>query len=508
MTATQLRQGPAPTAQAATSAPLPVHADVVIVGTGFAGLGAAIRLKQAGVRSFVVLERAEDIGGTWRDNTYPGCMCDVPSHLYSFSFAPNADWTCTYPRQAEIWDYLRTCADRFGVRPHIRFGHRMTAARWDAATSRWCITTTAGTFVARYLVLGTGPLSEPRMPEVPGIETFQGTLFHSARWRHDHDLHGERVAVVGTGASAIQFVPEIQPLVSRLTVFQRTPPWVLPHSNRTLRAVERWLSRHVPVTQRLRRLGIYLSREMLVVGLIMNPRFVAPLERVARRHLRAQVKDAELREKLTPHYRLGCKRMLISNDFYPALAKPNTELVTERLVEVRPHSVVTADGVERPVDTIIVGTGFHVTDMPVAGLIRGRDGRSLAEVWDGSPQAYMGTAVAGFPNLFFITGPNTGLGHTSLVFMIESQIAYVLDALEGARRHGIDTLEVRPEVQAAFNEDIQRRMQRTVWMRGGCASWYIDARGRNTTLWPDFTWPFHRRTQRFDPAAYRLRRAA
>ena len=508
MTATAIRPAPPTDAASAPSPSEPAHAEVVIVGAGFAGLGMAIRLKQAGIESFVVVERADDVGGTWRDNTYPGCMCDVPSHLYSFSFAPHPDWTCTYPRQSEIWDYLRGCADRFGVRSHIRFGHRMTGARWDGATSRWVVTTTLGTFVARYLVPGTGPLSEPRLPDVPGLETFRGALFHSARWHHDHDLRGERVAVVGTGASAIQFVPEIQPLVSRLTVFQRTPAWILPHPNRTLGAAERWLARRLPLTQRLRRLGIYLSREVLVLGFTQDQRFIAPMERLARRHLRAQVADPVLREKLTPHYRLGCKRLLISNDFYPALTKPNTELVTERLVEVRPHSVVSADGVERPVDTIIVGTGFHVTDMPVAGLIRGRDGRSLAEVWDGSPQAYMGTAVTGFPNLFFITGPNTGLGHTSLVFMIESQIAYVLDAIEGARRHAIDAIEVRAEVQEAFNEDIQRRMGRTVWTTGGCASWYIDSKGRNTTLWPGFTWAFHHRTRRFDPAAYALRRAA
>ena len=478
----------------------------IIVGTGFAGLGTAMRLKQQGRDDFVVLERAHDVGGTWRNNTYPGCECDVPSHLYSFSFAPNPDWTCTYPKQPEIWAYLRRCAERSGVMSHIRFGAEMTSARWDESRARWVVETSSGTYVGRFLVLGTGPLSEPRIPKIAGIERFAGTLFHSAGWRHDHDLSGERVAVVGTGASAIQFVPAIQPRVARLSVFQRTPAWILPHPNRTLLRAERWLSRRAPLTQRMRRLGVYLTRELVVLGLTVDPRIMAAGEAAARRHLRAQVTDSGLRDKLTPRYRLGCKRILISNDFYPALMQPNTELVTERLVEVRPHSVVTDDGKERAVDTIIAGTGFKVTDMPIAGIVRGRGGGSLDEVWSGSPQAYLGTTVAGFPNLFFITGPNTGLGHTSLVFMIESQIAYVLDALDHARRHAVAVIEVRPEVQASYNDGIQRRMRRTVWMTGGCASWYIDSRGRNSTLWPDFTWPFHRRTERFDVAAYRLTR--
>ncbi|MFN2581352.1 MAG: flavin-containing monooxygenase [Candidatus Dormibacteria bacterium] len=484
----------------------PTRTEVLVIGTGFSGLGMAIRLLQSGRSDFLVLERAGDVGGTWRDNTYPGCMCDVPSLLYSFSFAPNPDWTCTYPRQAEIWSYLRDCARRFGVTPHIRLNTAMTAARWDANASRWRVNTTRGAYESRFLVIGTGGLSEPRMPDVAGLDTFDGALFHSARWRHDHDLTGERVVAVGTGASAIQFIPEIQPRVAQLTVLQRTPAWVLPHPNRTLPVWERRLMRALPVTERARRFGVYLSREMLVPGLIHDPKLVSLLERVALRHLRDQVKDPHLREQLTPRFRLGCKRILISNDYYPALAKPNVELVTDRLAEVRQHSIVTADGRERAADAIVVGTGFRVTDMPVATIVCGDDGRSLAQVWDGSPQAYLGTTVAGFPNLFFLSGPNTGLGHTSLVFMIESQIAYVLDALRLASAQRLDVIEVRARAQARFNQEIQRRMRSTVWTTGGCASWYIDAKGRNTTLWPDFTWPFHRRTRRFDPAAYTLRR--
>jgi cation diffusion facilitator CzcD-associated flavoprotein CzcO len=474
----------------------------LIVGTGFAGLGMAIRLKQAGDDDFVVLERAQDVGGTWRDNTYPGCMCDVPSHLYSFSFARNPDWTRTYPKQEEIWRYLQDCARRFGVLPHLRFGHEMLSARWDEPAARWHVKTRGGDFSARFLVLGTGPLSEPRIPDIPGINTFAGAFFHSARWDHDHDLTGERVAVVGTGASAIQFIPEIQPRVARLHLFQRTAPWVLPHPNRDLTGPERWLSRRLPLTQGIRRAAIYWSRELLVLGFVGDTRVMALAERVARRHMRAQVADPSLRRKLTPHYRLGCKRILISNDYYPALTRPNVEVSTEPIREVRPDSIVTEDGVERAVDTIIAGTGFRVTDMPVAERVWGRRGARLADVWDGSPQAYLGTSVAGFPNLFILTGPNTGLGHTSLVFMIEAQIQYVLDALRVLRRREGSMIEVRADVQAAYNAGIQRRMEGTVWMTGGCASWYIDARGRNTALWPSFTWAFHRRTVRFDPAAY------
>ena len=484
------------------------NVSVVIVGSGFSGLGMAIRLKQSGRHDFVVLERGGDVGGTWRDNTYPGCQCDVPSHLYSFSFAPNPDWTTTYPRQDEIWEYLRLCARRFGVVPHIRFGHTMTGARWDASVDRWIVDTDRGAFAARFLVLGTGGLSEPRMPDVPGLDAFAGTLFHSARWRHDHDLRNERVAVVGTGASAIQFVPEIQPRVARLSVFQRTAPWVLPHPGRALSARERRLARTLPSTQRVRRLGVYLSREMLALGLTVDPRLTVGLELAARRHLHRQVSDPALREKLTPHYRLGCKRILVANNYYPALTQANVELVTDRLTEVRAHAVVTADGTERPVDTIIVGTGFHVSDMPVAGLLRGRDGRVLADVWDGSPQAYLGSSVAGFPNLFFVTGPNTGLGHTSLVFMIESTLNHILDAIAVVEARGGSRVEVRESAQRAYNLAIQRRMRRSVWTTGGCASWYIDAKGRNSTLWPGFTWPFRQRTRRFDPAAYVIDGAA
>jgi cation diffusion facilitator CzcD-associated flavoprotein CzcO len=477
---------------------------VAIVGSGFAGLGMAIRLREVGIEDFVILERADDVGGTWRDNRYPGCACDVPSHLYSFSFAPNPDWTSTFSPQQEIWDYLRSCARRYGVMGHIRFGHEVLDAEWDDDAQRWRIETSRGVLAARALVLGTGPLSEPAIPDVPGLDRFEGTTFHSATWDHHHDLDGERVAVIGTGASAVQFVPRLQPRVGRLHVFQRTAPWIMPRPDRPLRPFERRLYRALPAAQLLMRAGIYWARESFVLG-FRHPRAMRLGQRVALRHLHRQVRDPELRRKLTPSYRMGCKRVLISNDYLPALTRANVEVVTDAIAEVRARSIVTADGRERDVDTIIFGTGFHVTDMPAAERVRGRDGHTLAEHWRGSPQAHMGAMVAGYPNLFFLVGPNTGLGHNSIVFMIESQCNYLLYALRRKQAAGAAELVVRAEAQAAYNARLQEQMRGTVWTSGGCASWYLDANGRNTTLWPTFTWPFRERTRRLDPAEYELR---
>jgi cation diffusion facilitator CzcD-associated flavoprotein CzcO len=481
------------------------HHRIVIVGTGFSGLGMAIKLKEEGEHDFVLLERAADIGGTWRDNTYPGCRCDVSSHLYSFSFAPNPNWSSTFSPQEEILDYLRDCAERYGVMPHVRFETELEGAAWDTDDELWRIETSNGPLTADILIAAQGPLSDPSLPEVPGLDSFEGTAFHSAEWDHEHDLTGERVAVVGTGASAIQFVPEIQPKVASLHVFQRTAPWVIPHRNRPLKRWERALYRLFPPAQLAMRAGIYWARESF--ALQFRRRAVGrPLERIPLRHLRNQIDDPELRRKLTPDYRLGCKRILPADEWYPALAQPNVEVVTGGVTEIRPHSVVAEDGIEREVDTIIFGTGFHVTDVPIADRIGGRDGRTLAEVWQGSMQAYKGTTVAGYPNLFFLVGPNTGLGHTSIVFMIESQIAYVLDALRTMRQTGARTVEVREDAQAAYNAELDRMTEGTVWVTGGCTSYYIDRNGHNSALWPTYTWPFRRRLRRFDAAAYTLGR--
>jgi cation diffusion facilitator CzcD-associated flavoprotein CzcO len=483
-----------------TSAP---HHRIAIVGSGFSGLGMAIALKRDGEHDFVVLERASELGGTWRDNTYPGCGCDVPSHLYSFSFAPNPRWSRTFSGQAEIWEYLREVSRRFAIDPHIRYRHEVTSARWDAERERWELHTSGGVLTADVLIAGPGPLSDPKLPDIPGIESFRGAMFHSAKWDHSHHLEGERVGVIGTGASSIQFVPQIQPRVERLSVFQRTAPWILATRDREVSRAEHVLYRALPPAQLAMRAAVYSARELFVIG-FMRPRADSPRERMARRHLEAQVADPGLREQLTPNYRMGCKRVLISNDYYPALQQPNVELVTDPIREVTPGGVITGDGTLHQLDTLILGTGFHVTDMPVAKWVQGVDGRTLADAWRGSPQAYLGTSVAGFPNLFLLAGPNTGLGHNSIVFMIESQLNHIVGCLRFMRRHGLHSFDVHEEVQRSFNERIQRRLQGTVWNTGGCASWYIDANGKNTTIWPGFTWPFRRRTRHFRPADYRL----
>jgi cation diffusion facilitator CzcD-associated flavoprotein CzcO len=488
--------------------PLVSHHRIVIVGAGFGGLGMAIRLKQAGVEDFVVLERDGDVGGTWWANTYPGCQCDIPSHLYSFSFAPNPNWTRTYPEQPELRSYLKECVERYDVRKHIRVGCESLGATWEEADTRWRLKTTHGDITAEIVIGAAGGLSEPLIPDLPGLKEFAGTTFHTARWNHEHDLSGRRVGIIGTGASAIQVAPRIQSRVQRLTIFQRTPPWVMPHRDRPISARERHMFRRFPLTQRVARAGAYWSRELLVPGLVHRPALMGVLERGARAHMEKQVSDPVLRAKLTPDYTLGCKRILPSNRWYPTLSEPNVELVTAGVREIRPEGVIAEDGSRHDLDTIVFATGFHVTDGPGAERIRGVGGRTLSDVWKGSSQAYLGTAMAGFPNMFVLGGPNTGLGHNSVLFMIEANVHYVMEALKAMRRRGAARVEVKPEVQETYNVELQRRLAGSVWNTGGCKSWYIDANGRNSTAWPDFTWRFWLRTRRFDPSEYDLHSAA
>jgi cation diffusion facilitator CzcD-associated flavoprotein CzcO len=474
---------------------------IVVIGAGFGGLGAALRLKQRGYHDFVVLEKADELGGTWRDNTYPGCACDVPSHLYSYSFVPNPRWSESFSGQPEIWAYLRDCAQRFGLLPHLRLGHEVTAADWDAAAGRWLVRTPRGDFSAQVLIGAPGPLSEPAVPKLPGLESFAGTTFHSARWDHGHELAGRRVAVVGTGASAVQFIPRIQPLVGQLSVFQRTASWVLPRRQRRLRAAEQRLFARVPAAQRLARTAIYWAREGMALG-FRHPRMMAAAESMGRRHLAASVPDPALRAALTPDFRLGCKRVLISSDYYPALSESNVDLVTAPIARVVPDGIVTADGVLHEVDTIIFGTGFHATDPPIGGLIRGRDGRSLADAWAGSMTAYLGTAVAGFPNLFLVLGPNSGLGHNSVVFMAEAEFEHILKALAHLDATGAGAIEPSPQAQQRYTAMVDRKMRGTVWLTGGCVSWYLDRTGRNSALWPSYSFSYRMRARRFRAADY------
>ena len=486
---------------------LPDHHRVVIVGAGFGGVGLAVRLVAEGVDDVVVLEKEDDLGGTWYVNTYPGCQCDVPSLLYSLAAEPNSEWTRTFAPQAEIEEYLRGVATRTNVKRLIRFGTEVTGAHWEEGAHRWRVETPVGTVTGDLLVLATGFLSTPSTPAIDGLDRFSGTVFHSARWDHGHDLAGERVAVIGTGASAVQFVPQIQPEVGHLTVFQRTPPWVMPRPDRPFTTTERWLFRRSRLAMRLSRARIYWTRELMVVMLAKRPQLARYASMGARRHLEEQVPDPDLRARLTPDYALGCKRVLLSNDYYPALTRPNVDLVSAPISRITTDAVVTADGAETQVDTIIMGTGFAATEPPIAERVHGSGGLTLAQHWRGSPSAYLGTTVAGFPNLFVVTGPNTGLGHSSMVFMMESQANYVVDALKTMAARRIEAFSVDPAAVADFNDEVQRQLAGTVW-NSGCSSWYLDASGRNTSLWPDFTWRYRQRTRRFDAERYTLSRSS
>ncbi|MGW2205615.1 flavin-containing monooxygenase [Streptomyces sp. NPDC001774] len=485
------------------------HVRVVVIGSGFGGLGAAVRLRREGVTDFVVLERADSVGGTWRDNSYPGCACDVPSHLYSFSFAPNPDWPRTFSGQRHIRAYLEHVTDTFRLRPHLRLNHEVTEMRWDADELRWHIETGRGTFTADVIVSATGPLSDPKIPDIPGLADFPGKVFHSAQWDHDYDLTGKRVAMVGTGASAIQIVPAIQPQVGRLTLFQRTPPWVMPRMDRAITGAERWLHRTLPFTGTARRGLLWGIRELQVSAFTKRPGELGLVESLAKANMAKSIKDPALRAKLTPSYRIGCKRILLSNAYYPALAEPNVDVVASGLREVRGSTVVAADGTETEVDAIVFGTGFHVTDMPIADRVVGADGVRLSEAWKDGVQSLRGATVDGFPNWMTIIGPNTGLGNSSMILMIESQLNYMADYLRQLDvLGGRAALAARPSAVGAWNRKVQDRMERTVWKSGGCDSWYLDANGRNTTLWPGTTGEFRRETRRVDLAEYEVLRPA
>jgi len=483
------------------------HVGVLIIGSGFAGLGTAIRLAKDGRQDFLVVDRGSEVGGTWRDNTYPGAACDVPSHLYSFSFELNPNWSRSFSPQPEIQDYLRETARKYGVLDKHLFDTEVTLARWDAANNQWLVDTTSGDFSADILVAAVGALCEPALPDIKGIESFRasgGEIFHSARWNHEANLTGKRVALIGTGASAIQIGPAIADRVAHLDVYQRTAPWVMPRHDRAYPSVEKFAYKHVPFVQRFAREAIYWGRESYVLGFAFWPKILLAAQKIAERNIAKAISDPELRRKVTPDWQIGCKRILISNDWYPMLAKERVDLVTDGIAEIREKAVVSNDGTVREVDAIIVATGFHVTDSPTYEHVIGADGRSLAAVWqEHGQQAYKGATVAGFPNMFFVIGPNTGLGHSSMVYMAESHINYVASALREMDRHGLATVEVRADKQRDYNAKLQKHMRQTIWTTGGCSSWYLDKHGNNTTLWPSFTFVFRQLTRTFDLAAYR-----
>ncbi len=479
----------------------PVVVETLIIGAGISGIGAAIQFRNAGLQDFLILEKAEDLGGTWRDNTYPGCECDVPSHLYSYSFAQKPDWSRVFAGHREILDYVRQTAEQHGILPFIRFSQPMQSAQWEEDQQRWQVTTPDRTYYARTVVACTGYLHEPILPDIPGLAEFPGPVFHSSRWAHDHDLRGESVAVIGTGASAIQFVPKIQPAVGSLYVYQRTPQWILPKPNRKVSEKAKAALRK-PLARNLWRSMLFGSLETFGVG-FRHPWLLKQFEKYALAHLKAKVPDPELRAKLTPDYVLGCKRTLMSNAYYPALCQPNVELLATGVKAIHGNRVIGQDGSEREVDSIVLGTGFQVTEQPIAKLVHNADGVSLAEHWQAGMQAYRGTTVQGFPNLFLVLGPNLGIGHNSAFVVIEAQLAYITSALCQMRDKRIGRIEVEAATQQQYNERIQKDLQQTVWNTGGCSSYYLDKNGFNSIGFPWSTLRMQKLLKKFDCEAYR-----
>ena len=484
--------------------PAAEHLGIAIIGAGFGGIGMAISLADAGIHDFAVLERAATLGGTWRDNTYPGCACDVASSLYSFSFAPNPDWSRVYSKQPEILDYLHKVARARDVERHIRYGHELIEARWDEHRLLWVLNTSQGSLTASILVTAVGALGSPQTPNIPGLKNFAGRVFHTAAWDHDYDLAGKKVAVIGTGASAVQVVPAIQPKVASLAIFQRTPIWVLPRMDTATSAAWRWLRRRIPLVQRTARAGWYGFYES-IVGLpqFVDQRFLGAFEAVGRYQLRRQVRDAGLRAKLTPKYRFACKRPAVSDDYYPAICGANVELVTSGIARITQSAVVTDDGVHHEVDALILATGFKVPH-DISARIVGEGARTLSDFYGPHPNAYLGTTVTGYPNLFTLSGPFSGPGNQSFIYMLECQFKYVTSAVVTMRQRSIAALNTRADVQGVFHREMDQRSKGTSWVSGGCTGYYQNAEGGNAGLWPHWSFLYGRRTRRFDVRKYEI----
>jgi cation diffusion facilitator CzcD-associated flavoprotein CzcO len=486
----------------ATSSPPATGPSVLIVGSGFGGLGTAIELKRAGFENVTILERADEVGGVWRENTYPGAGCDIPSPLYSFSYEPNPRWPKRFSRQPDIHAYMKRLVAKYGLEPHLRFGTEVTGAHFNEERALWQITTAAGeTLEANVFVPAVGQLSRPAWPGIPGQDTFTGHSFHSALWEHGHDLTGKRVAVIGTGASAVQFVPEIQPKAAHLTVFQRSAPYIMRKNDTRYRRWHHKLFQHLPATQLIGRLRIWLVTECATFAMTAHPLFTKPFEIRTAQLRRRQVKDPELRAKLKPGYPLGCKRILFTNDYLPALTRPNVRVETSRISEITPGGVRTADGVEHPADVVIYGTGFAATDFLGELDVRGLGGRSLAETWSDGARAYLGMTVPGFPNMFCVYGPNTNLGAGSIIYMIERQARYIRQAVEYLARPEVSYLDIKPQVEERYDREVQERLASSVWTM--CASWYRQDDGRVSTNWPGLVSEYDRRTRKLELAEYR-----
>ena len=471
---------------------------VVIIGAGFGGLGMAIKLKAQGQDDIVIIEKGGDVGGCWRDNTYPGAACDVPSHLYSFSFERHYPWSRRFAPQREIFAYQQHCARKYDVYRHMRFNTEVAKASFDEAQGVWAITLTNDeTIFARILITATGQLNQPAYPKMPGIDAFKGAHFHSARWDHSVDLKGKTVAVIGTGASAIQFVPEVTKVAGKVMLFQRSAAHVLAKPDRAYTEREHRILKKFPITQTLDRLKIYIANEARVLGFTSLQKAMALFEWQFKRQLKKFIKDPELREKLTPDYPIGCKRILMSNDYYPALAQDHVEVINQGISEVTATGVVDSEGKHHDVDVIIYGTGFQATDFLTPMTITGRDGIALNDAWKDGAEAYLGITVNGFPNLFMLYGPNTNLGHNSIIYMLESQIHYVQQCIAAIDSQKLRSLEVRSLVQTNFNDRVQSKISDTVWNKG-CHSWYKTESGKNTNNWPGFTFNYRRQTDKLD----------
>jgi cation diffusion facilitator CzcD-associated flavoprotein CzcO len=476
---------------------------VIVIGAGFGGIGMAIALKRARIDDFIVLDRASEIGGTWRDNSYPGLTCDVPSLLYSFSFRPWR-WSRRFPARDEILGYLHALVAEHGLGQHLRLGNGVVSAEFDEHDAVWNLALDdGGTLRATAVVCAVGQLGRPALPEIPGREAFAGPSWHSGRWDHDVDLAGRRVAVIGTGASAIQFVPEIAKVASHVDVYQRTPPYVLPKADRPYRNAEQVAFERLPLVRKADRLRIFLYGELLTSGFVVSPKLLAGPMTLWRRQLNSQIADPELRAKCVPSYVMGCKRVTFSNDWYPALARANVDLVTDEIERISPDGVVVTDGTTRSADVIVYGTGFKAVEFLAPMSVTGLSGQRLNEAWRDGARAYLGISVSGFPNFFVLYGPNTNLGGNSIIYMLEGQIGYALGAIETLEAERLAWLDVRPDVQDAFNAWVQKASTTSVW-ESGCHSWYTTASGRNTNNWPDHTFLYRHRVRRFDLAAYRV----
>ena len=471
--------------------------EIAIIGAGFAGLAAAIRLKQENRNSFIIFERAAEVGGTWRDNVYPGCACDVPSHLYSYSFELNPNWSQAYSTQPEILEYIKSCVTHYKLEEQIRYNSEITKLQFIESKGHWLLSSKDGySTTARTVISATGPLNRPKLPQIKGIDSFKGTIFHSSNWNHQVDLTNKKVAVIGTGASAIQFIPQIAPKVNQLTVFQRSAPWITPRKDRKLTSFEHALFKFFPPIQRLVRSFIYWILELRGLSLLGNETFHRFGTKMAKKHLEDSIKDPILRDKLTPHYKMGCKRILVSDDYYPTFLRQNVSLNTDGISEITSKAIIDKNGIEHEVDAIILGTGFVAAEMLLETQIIGLNNRDLLTEWlsDG-PEAYYGITVTGFPHLMFLVGPNSGLGHNSIIHMIESQVNYIIDFLNVLDKKGTNTiLDVKASAQAAFNHKIQHELADTVWA-SGCKSWYQTEKGKNTSIFPGLTVRYRRETK-------------